>query len=73
MKAKLTLELEHSINRENCIKPYDSNCFNMTYTVDGDFPMENLVDMQRMGIDVPAHIIDVMSKKMYEILKNKTN
>ena len=58
MKAKLTLELEHPISGENCIMSYDSSIFNMTYTVDGDFLMENLLDMQRMGIDVPSHIID---------------
>lgn len=73
MKAKLTLELEDPISGKNCIMSYEPSCFNISYTVDGDFPIENLLDMQKIGIDIHAHIIDVMSKKMYEILKNKTN
>ncbi len=63
MKAKLTLEFESPINGEIISK----------HIAEGIFSEEDLINLRKMGIDVPAHILDVMSKKIYEILKNKTN
>lgn len=59
----MTLEIESPINGEIVAK----------HTAEGIFSEEDLMNLRKMGIDVPAHIIDVMSKKIYEILKNKTN
>ncbi len=66
MKAKLTLELESPIIGENKIET--------KHTTECIFSEEDLMNIQRIGVDIRAHILDVMSKKLYEtLLKNKTN